>query len=110
MEKAPKAFLKDRFKGPQSTINTKLGQKINQVARKTGNIARKIKKTREFGAPFKILENGSIMNYSPHTAWVREDGKQPRVIRHDGLAFVPDRRVYVNAAQQPLKTLLHINT
>ena len=36
----------------------------------------------------------SISNYSPHTAWVREDGKQPRVIRHDVLAFVPDPRVY----------------
>ena len=35
-----------------------------------------------------------IINYFPHTAWIREDGKQPRVIRHDGLAFIPDPRVY----------------
>ena len=94
MERAPIVFLKDRFKGPQSTINPKLGQKLNQVARKLGTIARKIKKSDVFGAQFKFLENGSISNYSPHTAWVREDGKQPRVIRHDGLAFVPDPRVY----------------
>ena len=56
-----------------------------------------------FGAQFKILENGSISNYSPHTAWVREDGKQPRVIRHDGLAFVPDPRVYGKCRPAVLK-------
>ena len=52
MERAPIVFLKDRFKG----------QKINQVARKSGTIARKIKKPGVFGAQFKILENGSIIN------------------------------------------------
>ena len=74
-------FRKDRFKGPQSTINAKLGQKIKHVVR-------------VFGVQFKTLENGSIVNHSPHTAWIREDGKQPHVFRHDGLAFVPDPRVY----------------
>ena len=62
MERAPIIFLKDRFKGPQPTINTKLGQKIDQVARKTGTIARKFKKLGVFGKQFKILENGSIVN------------------------------------------------
>ena len=103
MERVPIVFLKDRFKGPQSTINPKLGQKIDQVARKSGTIARKIKKPGVFGAQFKILENGSISNYSLHTAWVREDGKQPRVIRHDGLAFVPDPRVYGKCRRAALK-------
>ena len=103
MERAPIVFLKDRFKGPQSTINPKLGQKIDQVARKLGNIARNIQKPGVFEAQFKILENGSISNYSPHTAWVREDGKQPRVIRHDGLAFVPDPRVYGKCRPAALK-------
>ena len=103
MEREPIVFLKDRFKGPQATINTKLGQKINQVARKSGTIAMKINKPDVFGAQFKILENGSISNYSPHTAWVREDGKQSRVIRHDGLAFVPDPRVYGKCRPAALK-------
>ena len=103
MEWAPIVFLEDRFKGPQATINTKLGQKIDQVARKSGTIARKIKNPGVFGAQIKILENGSIINYSPHTAWVREDGKQPRVIRHDGLAFVPDPRVYGKCRPAALK-------
>ena len=35
IERAPLEFLKDRVKGPQSTINVKLGLKIKQVARKT---------------------------------------------------------------------------
>ena len=56
-----------------------------------------------FGAQFKILDNGSNINYSPHTALVREDGKQPRVIRHDGLAFVPDPRVYGKSRPAALK-------
>ena len=87
-------FRKDRFKGPQSTINAKLGQKIKHVVRKPGTIARNVKKLGGFGVQFKTLENGSIVNHSPHTAWIREDGKQPHVFRHDGLAFVPDPRVY----------------
>ena len=88
LKKAPLIFLKDRFKGPAHKINPKSG--LRHVARKTGIIARKIKNPGRFGAQFKTIENGSILNYSPHTAWAREDGKQPRVIRHDGLAFIPD--------------------
>ena len=55
------------------------------------------------GLSSKFLENGSISNYSPHTAWVREDGKQPRVIRHDSLVFVPDPRVYGKRRPAALK-------
>ena len=49
------------------------------------------------------MKNGSIVNYSPHTAWIREDGKEPRVIKHDGLAFVPDPRVYGKCRPAALK-------
>ena len=45
-------------------------------------------------AQFEFIESVSAQNYSPHTAWIREDGKQPRVVRHDGLAFIPDPRLY----------------
>ena len=94
LERAPLVFLKDRFKGPQNTVDPKLGKRMEQVARNLGTIARKTKNSGVFGAHFKIIENGSIINYSPHTAWVWEEGKQPREIRHDGLAFVPDPRIY----------------
>ena len=103
IERAPLVFLKDRFKGPQNTIDPKLGKRMEQVARKSGTKARKTKNPGVFGAQFKVIENGSIINYSRHTAWVREDGKQPRVIRHDGLAFVPDPRVYGKCRPAQLK-------
>ena len=64
---------------------------------------KKIEKPGVFGAQFKILQNGSIVNYSPHTSWVWEDGKQPRVIRHNGLAFVLDPRVYAKCRPEALK-------
>ena len=64
IERAPLIFLKDRFKGPQTTISPQLGHKLDQVARKKGTIARKIKKP-DFGAQFRILQNGSILSYSP---------------------------------------------
>ena len=86
-------FLKNRFKGP-ALNRSKTGLRLEQVARKTGTMEKKTKSPGKFGAQFKIIENGSILNYSPHTAWVGVDGKQPRVVRHDGLAFIPDPRVY----------------
>ena len=46
-----------------------------------------------FGAQFNTIENGSTVNYSSHTAWIRVDGLQPRLFRRDGLAFVPDPTV-----------------
>ena len=103
LERSPLVFLKDRFKGPQHTIDPKSSKRMEQVARKLGTIARKTRNPVVFGAQFKKIENGSIRNYSPHTAWVREDGKQPRVIRHDGLAFVPDPRVYGKLRSAQLK-------
>ena len=103
LRRAPLVFLKDRFKGPAHTINPKTGLRLEQVARKMGTIARKTNNPGTFGAQFKIIEKGAIMNYSPHTAWIREDGKQPRVIRHDGLAFIPDPRVYGKCRPAALK-------
>ena len=43
LEMAPLVFLKDRFKGPQNIVDPKLGKRIEQVARKSGTIARKTK-------------------------------------------------------------------
>ena len=111
LQRAPLVFLKDRFKGPAHTIDPKTGRRLEQVARKSGTIARKIKNPGTFGAQFKIIENGSVQNYSPHTAWIREDGKQARVVRHDGLAFIPDPRVYGKcrpAAQKDFVAYKHL--
>ena len=43
LERAPLAFLKDRFNGPQNIVDPKLGKRIEQVARKLGTIALKQK-------------------------------------------------------------------
>ena len=103
LQRAPLVFLKDRFKSPAHTIDPKTGRRLEQVAGKSETIARKIKNPGTFGAQFKIIENGSVQNYSPHTAWIREDGKQPRVVRHDGVAFIPDPRVYGKCRPAALK-------
>ena len=93
LERAALIFQKDRFKGRAHTINPKTVLQLEQVARKTRTLARKKKNPGTFGPQFKNIENGSKQNYSSLTAWIREDNKQPRVIRHDGLAFVPDPRL-----------------
>ena len=46
MERAPIVFLKDRFKGPQSTINPKLGQKIDRSGQKIRHYRQENQKTR----------------------------------------------------------------
>ena len=91
LKRAPLIFLKDRFKGPAHTIDPKTGLHLEQVARNLGTIARKIKNPGKVDAQFKIIENRSIKNYSPNTALIKEDGKQPREIKHDDLAFIPGK-------------------
>ena len=46
LKRAPLIFLKDQFKGTAQTIDPKTGLRLEQVARKSGTIARKIKKPR----------------------------------------------------------------
>ena len=53
LERASLVFLKDRFKGPQNTVNPKLAKHLEQVARKSGTIARETKNPEVFGAQFK---------------------------------------------------------
>ena len=52
-----------------------------------------------------MIENGYIINYSSHTALIREDGKQPLVFRHDILAFVLDPRFFGKCRPAQLKEL-----
>ena len=68
IERAPLVLLKDRFKGPQTTINTKLGQKIEQIARKTDNIAKKAKKKQGFsGHNLKSMKMVILLIVHPTT-------------------------------------------
>ena len=36
-----------------------------------------------------------ILTYKPHTAWVQTKGKQPRLLRNSGFAFVPNPLIHV---------------
>ena len=45
-ERVPLIFLRDQFKGPAHTVNPKTGLRLEQVARKTGTIARIIQNPR----------------------------------------------------------------
>ena len=35
-----------------------------------------------------------VLTYTPHTAWVQSFGKQPRLLRNSGTAFVPNPVIY----------------
>ena len=110
MERAPIVFPKDRFKGSQATINAKLGQKINQVARKTGTIAKKIKKQVFLGRSLKFWKTAQslIIHHTPlefgRTA--SNHGLEDTMVSLLGRTHGSTE----SAAQQHLKTLLLINT
>ena len=52
----PLDFLKDRYNGPHHTIDPKLGQKCEEVVRKTGNVARKARNPVAFGTQINFIE------------------------------------------------------
>ena len=64
-ERATIIFLNDRFKGTQTTISKQLGHKLDQIARKTGTIARKIKKPGVFGAQLKYWKMVQLLSILP---------------------------------------------
>ena len=71
--------------------NTK--KRIDQVARKTIRIATKVKDPRTFEQKYKNID-GEILTCTPHTAWFQKFGKQPRLLRNSGAAFVPNPLIY----------------
>ena len=42
---------------------------------------------------YKTID-GTILTYTPHTAWVQIFGKQPRLLRNSGAALVPNLVLY----------------
>ena len=59
------------------------------MARKTIRLATKVKNPKTFEQKYKTID-GKILTYTPHTAWVQTFGKQPRLLRNSGTAFVPN--------------------
>ena len=46
-----------------------------------------------FEQKFKTVDR-NFSTYTPHTAWVQKFGKQPRLLRTSGVAFVPNSMFY----------------
>ena len=85
--------LNVRYKGIQGMVDKNTKKRIDQVARKTVRIATKLKDPRTFEQKYKTI-HGKNLTYNPHTAWVQTFGKQPRLLRHSGAAFVPNPLIY----------------
>ena len=80
--------LNVRYKGVQRQINAHTTKCIEQVARKTIKIATKVKNPKTFEQKYKTID-GKFLTYTPHTTWVQIFGKQSRLLRKSGAAFVP---------------------
>ena len=85
--------LNVRYKGLQTMVDKNTKKRIDQVARKTIRIATKVKYPRTFEQKYKTID-GKIHTYTPHAAWVQTFGKQPRLLRKSGAAFVPNLSIY----------------
>ena len=77
------------MQGSTRTIDKNIEKRIEQVARKLIRLATKVKNPKTFEQKYKTID-GKILNYTPHTAWVQNFGKQPRLLRNSGTAFVPN--------------------
>ena len=63
------------------------------MARKTIRIAAKVKNPKTFEQKYKTID-GKILTYTPDIVWVQSFGKQPRLLRNSGTAFVPNPVIY----------------
>ena len=80
--------LNVRYKGVQTTVDKNTKKRIDQVSQKTIGLATKFKDPKRFEQKYKTID-GKILTFIPHTAWVQTFGKQPRLLRNSGAAFVP---------------------
>ena len=85
--------LKIKYKGVQRTIDKNIEKRIEQVARKIIRLATKVKNPKTFEQKYKTID-GKILTYTPHTTWVQTFGKQPRLLRNSGTAFVLNPVIY----------------
>ena len=88
-----KERLNLRCKGIHHQTDPFLKKKVEQVARETVRLATKVKDPKTFEQKYKTID-GKILTYTRHTAWVQTKGKQPRVLRNSGFAFVPNPLIY----------------
>ena len=85
--------LNVRFKGVQATVDKNTKKRIDRLARKKIRLATKVEDPKTFEQKYKTID-GKILIYTPHTARVQTFGKQPRLLRNSGAAFVPSPLIY----------------
>ena len=56
-------------------------------------MATKKKDPETFEQKFNTID-GKILTHTPNTAWAQAFGKQPRLLRNSGVAFVPNPLTY----------------
>ena len=94
--KRNKAINIDKFinnEGIQTLRDKNVSKRSEQVARNIIRVATKVKNPKTFKQIYKTLD-GKILTYTPITAWVQNSGKQPRLLRNSGVAFVPNLLIY----------------
>ena len=70
--------LNNRYTGIQTSTDKNISKRLEQVARKSIRVATKVKDSKTFQQKYKTID-GTILTYTPHTAWVQTFGKQPRL-------------------------------
>ena len=63
------------------------------MVRKKIRVATKVKDPETFEQKYNTID-GKILTSTLHTAWVQSFGKQPRLLRNCGVAFVPTPLIY----------------
>ena len=85
--------VNNRYKGIQTLTDKNVSKRLEQVARKIIRVATKVQDPKTFQQKYKTIE-GKILPNTPHTACAQDFGKQPRLLRNSGFAFVPNPLIY----------------
>ena len=68
-------------------------ENTRQELQKIVRVAQKAKDPKQLQQKYKTQE-GEILTYTLHTAWVQTTGKRTRLLRYSGFAFVPNPKTY----------------
>ena len=84
--------MNSKFQGTAAQVDPKT-KKHTRGSLKNNEIAMKVKDRKKFEQKHKLTD-GNFLTFTPHTAWVQCERKQPRVSRNSGFAFVPKPMTY----------------
>ena len=94
-----------KLKGVLKTPDKLLRENRRQVAQKMVRIAQKVMESKQFQQIYKTQER-KILSYTPLAVGIQTIGKQPRLLRNLGFAFVPNPKMYGNCRPTQLNDLV----